>query len=224
MNIVAEVLEVRASLTDYEENHIDTVLAPVPPFKGNGRIQLVVIGQDPTITKAKERGKIKKTLKLDVPGPLRKYIERICAGLEITIENVYATNLFKYFYEKKPAKTPEVLAAHLESNLTLLKKELSEYTDCIIITLGEPVLQLLTDKKHFVKDYWGYETGKFHYLKPYENKLELRVYPFAHFLSINRSYSSFYRRNLDMYIRYVRDSTVEIKTNDTRNNYDHTTP
>ena len=152
MDIVAEAQKIRDSLADYEENHIDTDLAPVPPFKGNGRIKLVVIGQDPTITEVKERKKIKKTLKLDVPGPLRRYIERICAGLDITIDNVYATNLFKYFYEKKPATTPKVLAAHLESNLSLLKKELSEYSDCIIITLGEPVLQLLTDKKHFVKD------------------------------------------------------------------------
>lgn len=205
MNIVAKTLKIRDSLTDYEENHIDTDLAPVLPFIGNGRIKLVVIGQDPTITKVKERRKIKKTLKLDAPGPLKRYIESICTGLEITIENVYATNLFKYFYEKKPASTPKVLAAHLESNLALLKKKLSEYSDCIIITLGEPVLQLLTDKKHFVKDYWGYKNGKFHYLEPDENKLKLRLYPFAHLPSINSPRSSFYRDHLYMYILYVKN-------------------
>ena len=204
MDIVAEAQKFRDSLADYEENHIDTDIAPVPPFKGNGRIKLVVIGQDPTITEVKEKGKIKKTLKLDVPGPLRRYIERICAGLDITIDNVYATNLFKYFYEKKPATTPKVLAAHLESNLSLLKKELSEYSDCIIITLGEPVLQLLTDKKHFVKDYWGYKNGEFHYLEPDENNLKLRVYPFAHLPSINSPRSSFYSAHLDKYIQYVK--------------------
>lgn len=95
MDIFAEALKIRDSLTDYEENHIDTNLAPVLPFKGNDRIKLIVIGQDPTITEVKERGKIKTTLKLDAPGPLRRYIESICRGLEITIENVYATNLFK---------------------------------------------------------------------------------------------------------------------------------
>lgn len=205
MDIIAEALEIRASLTDYEENHIDTDLDPIPPFKGNGRIKLVVIGQDPTITDVDERGKIKTTLKLDVAGPLRHYIERICAGLEITIENVYATNLFKYFYEKKPASTPAVLIAHLEGNLALLKKELSEYTDCIIITLGEPVLQLLTDEKHRVKYYWGYKNDELHYLEPHENKLGLRVYPFAHLPSINSPRSSFYRDRLDMYVRYVKD-------------------
>lgn len=151
MDIIAEALKIRDSLNDYEENHIDTNLAPVLPFKGNDRIKLIVIGQDPTITEVKERGKIKTTLKLDAPGPLRRYIESICRGLEITIENVYATNLFKYFYKKKPASTPKVLAAHLESNLALLKKELSEYSDCIIITLGQPVLQLLTDKSISLK-------------------------------------------------------------------------
>lgn len=204
MDIVVEALKIRDSLTDYEENHIDTNLAPVLPFKGNDRIKLIVIGQDPTITEVKERGKIKTTLKLDAPGPLRRYIESICRGLEITIENVYATNLFKYFYKKKPASTPKVLVAHLESNLALLKKELSEYSDCIIITLGQPVLQLLTDKKHFVKDYWGYKNGEFHYLEPDENKLELKVYPFAHLPSINSPRSSFYRDHLDMYIQYIK--------------------
>lgn len=217
MNIVAEALKVRGSLADYEENHIDTDLEPVPPFKGSGRIRLVVIGQDPTITDVNGRGKINKTLKLDVPGPLRKYIERICAGLGITIENVYATNLFKYFYEKKPASTPKVLAAHLEGNLALLKKELSEYNDCIIITLGEPLLQLLTDKNHFVKDYWGYKNGEFHYLEPDENKLGLKVYPFAHLPSINSSRSSFYRDHIDKYIQYVKDSTIGHRTNDMKN-------
>ena len=89
--------------------------------------------------------------------------------------------------------------------ISILRPEKTKGSDCIIIILGQPVLQLLTDKKHFVKDYWGYKNSEFHYLEPNENKLELRIYPFAHLSSINNPRSSFYRDHLNMYIQYVKE-------------------
>ncbi len=160
LNIADKALLVRNYLTrtnDYIENKIDSTLSPVPPFRGNGQIKLVVIGQDPTIRNTKRRERISCTLNLDKKGALKTYIENICKGLGITLDNVYATNVFKYFYTVPPADTPHVLAAHLQPNLALLKEELSQYLDCPIITLGEPVLKLLTDKKHKVRDYWKYK-------------------------------------------------------------------
>jgi hypothetical protein len=50
----------------------------------------------------------------------------------------------------------DVLYAHLEPNLELLKEELSQYKGIPIITLGEPVLQLLTHPKAKVHEYWDY--------------------------------------------------------------------
>jgi len=147
-NVIEESLKLRNKIKsemDSADNPIDMILDPVPPFKGSGEIKLIIIGQDPTIKNKDQRCKIRKTLNLDKNGSLKTYITEICSSLGIGLENVYATNVFKYFYKDPPANTIDVLYGHLNMNLNLLRNELQIYPDLPVITLGEPVLQLLSD-------------------------------------------------------------------------------
>ncbi|MFA5302767.1 MAG: uracil-DNA glycosylase family protein [Bacteroidales bacterium] len=200
MDIVSKALQVRNKLTDCPENPIDKTLAPVAPFKGKGQIKLVIIGQAPTIRNVNKRDRITCALNLDKVSPLKTYVEKICAGLGITLDNVYATNVFKYFYKNPPSDTPAVLADHLQDNLALLKEELALYRHCTIITLGEPVLQLLSNKKHKIRNYWQYKDTDFHSLAATDNQLNHCIYPFPHQPSLRQN---LYKINLQSYIDFV---------------------
>ena len=196
-----------------KENHslnnpIDLGLNVIPPFKGTSEIKLIIIGQDPTVRKITSRKNITRTLNLDKKNSLKTYISSICEKLGIKLENVYATNLFKYFYTYPPADTPEVLYAHLEPNLELLKQELDEYKGLPIIILGQPLLQLLCGKKALVRNYWGYKkkggktNGNFTYSNESENKLNRDFFPFPHQPSIRKE---FYKNTLDVYTIFVNN-------------------
>jgi len=193
---------------DFVKNPIDLELNVIPPFMGDSEIKLIVIGQDPTIGNVKSRKNISCTLNLGKNNSLKTYISSICERLGITLENVYATNLFKYFYTYPPADTQEVLQAHLEPNLEFLKQELNEYKGLPVITLGQPVLQLLCGKKALVRNYWGYEkktgktNGSFSYSIGSENKLNRDFYPFPHQPSIIKE---FYKNTLDSYTQFMRN-------------------
>lgn len=195
-------------LIDEPANHIIKEYGIVPPYQGNSDIKLVIIGQDPTIRNEEQRKNITCTLNLDKAGSLTRYVEQICEGLGISIKNVYATNIFKYFYSEPPAKTFDVLKNHLEPNLRLLSKELSTFPNIPVITLGEPVLKLLSfDEKVKVREYWGYNphtgtsNGKFKLVSANENKLRRTLFPFCHQPSIRKQ---FYKDTFDKYINYVK--------------------
>jgi len=192
---------------DFDFNRIYVNLDIIKPFIGNGNNKLIILGQDPTIKNEKSRKNVEYTLNLDKKNSLKTYIERICIGLGITIENVYATNLFKYFYTIPPAQTMDVLYAHLQPNLELLKEEIFEFKNIPIITLGEPVLQLLTDPKAKVREYWDYNpntgasNGNFSYSIASENKLSRDFYPFPHQPSIRKK---FYNDTFDKYLKIIK--------------------
>lgn len=113
MDIVEKALGVRDSLVQCSVNPIDYSLGIVPPHIGSGDIKLIILGQDPTVRNAAQRAKIKRTLNLDKgKGALRVYVERICASLGLSLDNVYATNIYKYFYALPPADTFDVLSLH----------------------------------------------------------------------------------------------------------------
>ena len=128
--------------------------------------------------------------------------------MDISIENIYATNIFKYFYTIPPAQTMSVLQAHLAPNLELLKEELSKFPKAKIITLGQPVLQLLAGEKKRVREYWDYNknTGKSNrnctLCKAEDNLLGRDFYPFPHQPSIRKE---FYNVHLGEYIAFVRN-------------------
>lgn len=209
MNIIEKARKIRDELRLYKDsptNPIDLELPIIPPFFGGGEIKLIIIGQDPTIKNDKGRKLITSTLNLNKRNSLYSYINVICQGLRINIENVYATNLFKYFYTIPPANTLGVLEKHLESNLELLQKEISVYKNVIIITLGEPVLKLLIGPKAKVRGYWGYDSLKKIGFKRFnfssaENKiLGYDFYPFPHQPSIRKE---FYKNTLNEYIQFI---------------------
>jgi len=209
MKTTEKALQIRNQLkskNDCIENSINDALPILPPFVGKDNIKLVIIGQDPTVRNNNSRSKISCTLNLDKNNSLKRYIEQICFGLGISLENVYATNIFKYFYTVPPANTLNVLNQHLEPNLQLLNAELENYREAIIITLGEPVLKLLTDDKNKVRKYWDYDekTGisnmKFSFVEARVNKLGRDFYPFPHQPSLRKD---FYSENLSKYISYI---------------------
>ncbi len=202
MDIIEKVIAIRDSLPQESSNLIDYSLAPIPPFCGKKTIKLIILGQDPTIRNIKQRSKIQYALNLDNnKSPLRKYIEKICAGLDLSLDNIYATNIYKYFYTFPPADNLDVLKRHLEPNLKLLESELSDFEECPIITLGEPVLKLLTNSNEKVRDYWNYNDCGFHYNSPIQNILHRPIFPFPHQPSIRKE---FYNGNFLRYLDYMK--------------------
>lgn len=208
-NIINQVSLIRYKLVHCAENPIDISLNPniIKPYIGNDDIRLIIIGQDPTVKNINSRKKIETTLNLDKNNALTLYISNICKGLGLSLSNVYATNLFKYFYTYPPASTMDVLYKHLQPNLKLLRKELEAYPLCPIITLGEPLLKLLTNSSEKVRNYWDYHlntgtTGhSFLYSKDTLNCLGRNFFPFPHQPSIRKK---FYNDTFDSYIEYVK--------------------
>jgi len=205
-------LQIRNSLkskNDFKENQIDSNLQPVLPFRITNKIKLIILGQDPTVKNEKSREYIEYTLNLDKAGSLQAYINQICGSLGIHFENIYATNIFKYFYTYPPERTMQVLHSHLPSNLELLKEELAAYLNVPIIALGLPVLQLLADEKAQVRDFWSYNSktrkcdGKYTFCQAKDNKLGRDIYPFPHQPSIRKE---FYSDNLKNYINFMKSN------------------
>ena len=202
MDFKKEVEDIMQQLPQYADNLIQPESGIVPPFIGKSEIKLIIIGQDPTIKNVERRKNINVTLNLDKNGALRTYIERICLSLGFLLDNIYATNLFKYFYTIPPAQTFDVLKAHLNDNLTLLTKELSVFPKCPTITLGEPVLKLLVnqEKPDMVRYYWDYNKntkcseGNFHFVSANDNKLARDFFPFCHQPSIRKE---FYKKTFE---------------------------
>lgn len=211
INFNEEIENIFQQINDNPANPISKNSGFVPPFNKDGKnIKLIIIGQNPTIRNAERRKGITITLNLDKSGALRRYVEEICNGLNISLANIYATNVFKYFYTIPPAQTFEVLEKHLSPNLVLLEKELSNYPNCPIITLGEPVLNLLVNKNTKVRDYWGYDakthksTKAFKCVLPEKNKLNRIIFPFCHQPSIRKD---FYKDTLTQYIGFVKEKS-----------------
>ncbi len=213
MEITPEVKKIRQALKesqDFDGNPIDLTLPVVPPFRGNGEIKLIILGQDPTIRNVAPRIKITCTLNLDKTNSLKTYVNRICTELGITIDNVYATNLFKYFYTVPPSETMEVLINHLQPNLDLLQRELDKFKNIPVITLGEPVLQLITNEFEKVREFWDYNVktkttdGRFTYSHAKDNQIKRDFFPFPHQPSIRKE---FYKNTLTDYLQFMKSET-----------------
>lgn len=212
MNTISKALNIRnllISKSDSDTNKIDPNLDPIPPFIGSSSIKLIILGQDPTVKNVKSRSKIKTTLNLDKNNALKRYIDEICKELNISIDNVYATNLFKYFFTNPPASNFPILLEHLEPNLQLVLEEINQFKQVPIIILGEPLLKLLTDKNNKVRLYWDYNAKtkdsnlNFKFSNKNENKLNRDIYPIPHQPSIRKE---FYRKNFQKYIKIINNS------------------
>lgn len=189
--------------------HIDKQRRYIPiPKVGSGEIEIVIIGQDPTVRREKSRDTIEVVLNLDKQNSLYRYVSSIVEKLGYDIErNLYATNLLKCFYVAPPASIPNLVRQHTPYWIELLKAELEQYPNAVVITLGEPVLtSLVTNGSKKVRDYWGYQgknqanINNFNYCDANNNLLQRDFFPFPHQPSIRKQ---FYSNYLDEYIQFV---------------------
>jgi hypothetical protein len=194
--------------------YIDFSLTPPSPFRGQGPIRLIVLGQDPTVQKPDYRKKIKVTLLLNQPGWLRTYLNKVCQRLGIDLdENIYATNLLKNFFsippDKMRKKDPSFFQKAAEHWIPLLKKEIAEFKNVPILPLGEPVLNCLTKSpaRTLIRHYWGYEGParygqNFAFIPPSENILSRIIFPFPHIPGLAHK---FYRQQMDGYLAFMKE-------------------
>jgi hypothetical protein len=196
--------------------YLDTAL-PIPsPYIGTGPIRLVVLGQDPTIRDTQRRRLIRTALNLDRRGSLLAYLGTICESLGLDLKkHVYATNLIKNFFSIPPTDIRDIPVFALAASvwLPLLLEEIAPFASAPVITLGEPLLQIVASKgpSERVRDYWGYvphwqssrHSPEFRYLEPLDNRLNRTVLPFPHQPSLRKPY---YRTYLPSYLRFVRRS------------------
>lgn len=195
--------------------YINKSLKPPVPFRGRGKIRLIVLGQDPTVQDPKFWDKIKVTLLLDQPGGLRTYLGKICEALGFSLdENIYATNLLKNFFTVPPDKFrkghPEFFGKASDYWVPLLKKELEEFENVPVLPLGEPVLNCLTRSPDWVliRNFWGYEGpgrygDSFRFIPPAENILERTIFPFPHLPGMTHI---FYRQQMNGYLDFMKRS------------------
>lgn len=181
-------------------------------YNGGGKIKLIVIGQDPTIRNKASRKNITTVLNLDKPGKLQRYIFGICESLSIDPNTeLYATNLFKNFFEETPDYADNNLYKFFDYWFPVLQKEMYRLPDVPVMFLGDNVLEFLTLKgvdKH-VRNYWGYtdnwhETGgngTMKHIYPHENLLNKIVFPFPQQPSIIKE---FYASRLTAYTDFIK--------------------
>jgi len=185
---------------------------PIPKvYSGNGRIKLVILGQDPTVKNKASRATITTVLNLDKSGSLKNYLSRICTGLGISLENVYATNYLKNFFTEPPTQIKEIdiFKEFTPYWLPLLKEELAQFPHVPIIVLGQPLLLPIVcgGASSLVRDYWAYtanwksgEKGIYRYVEPDKNILGRVVFPFPHQPSIGKQ---FYTKRFEEYIAFI---------------------
>jgi uracil-DNA glycosylase len=193
---------------------VDASLTPPAPFRGKGKIKLVVLGQDPTVQKPEHRKNIKVTLLLDQPGRLKTYLGDICNGLDIDVdENIYATNLLKNFFtvppDKRRKEDPQFFQKAADHWIPLLKEEIEEFENVPVLPLGEPVLNCLTKSPDwvFIRYYWGYEGPakygrNFGYIRPEENVLSRVIFPFPHLPGLTHK---IYRQQKAGYLEFMME-------------------
>lgn len=212
--IINDAKQIRSSLLRNAvlARHIDRGRDNIPtPWIGSGEIKLILIGQDPTVKNEKSRDAIKTVLNLDKQTSLYRYLSFVAERIGCSVEeNVYATNLLKCFFVAPPASIPSAVKEHAPYWIDLLKKELAQYPNAQVITLGEPLLRaLVTSDSKKVRDYWGYRGNNlanidhFKYCDESANLLQRSFFPFPHQPSIRKA---FYRSYIDKYIDFMRKS------------------
>ncbi|MFC1569107.1 hypothetical protein ACFL4L_02625 [bacterium] len=216
------ISESNVILNNLQENdRIAQYLDPLPiprPYTGNGLIKLIILGQDPTVKNAESRMNIYQVLNLDKEaGALYKYLDNICKALELDLkENVYATNVIKNFFTEPPTVIYEstgidVLQESAPLWLPLLQQEIDQLPNIPIISLGEPILNVLVKNgSPLMKTYWGYtEIWQNGHLKGFskiaaeKSVIHRPIFPVVHQPAKN---ILFYKYVTPLYINYVRNS------------------
>ena len=144
---------------------------------------------------------------------MQRYIHRICEGLNIDpLKELYATNLFKNFFEEPPDHNSEILKKFFDLWFAVLKEEVEAFPGVPVAVLGDPVLNFISanSQNQFVRNYWGYHedwkkgvSEPFKHLPPEENLLKSNIFPFPRVSSIIKE---FYYERFDNYLNYITDS------------------
>lgn len=192
---------------------------PIPkPYLGTGEIRLVIIGQDPTVQQEQQRQAITTVLNLDKRGGLLVYLAQLCRDLGLSLENVYATNACKNFFIKPPTAITEldVLEAGAPIWLPVLRAELAQFPEALVISLGQPVLSMLV-KPGFsrqMRDYWGYHrrwregySTPMHLIAAEESSVDRMIFPFVHQPTIRSQRAEFYRVKRGEYLGFIREQS-----------------
>ncbi|MFC2065064.1 hypothetical protein ACFLXB_08215 [Chloroflexota bacterium] len=217
LDLASEIEQITDNLirSQYKPFIDGSINAPVP-FRGEGEIKLIILGQDPTVQNPEYRKKIKVTLLLNQPGGLRNYLGNICNGLGINLDkNVYATNLLKNFFTKPPdqirkekSEFMQLVAAYW---IPLLIKEISVFPNIPVLTLGEPILNCLlkTSDRVLIRNYWGYKgpalyDENFYFIPSEENVLNRSIFPFPHIHGLKKK---LYMSQIGGYVKFMRKMT-----------------
>lgn len=190
---------------------VDTIHEIPKIYCGEGRIKLIVVGQDPTIINKASRRNITTVLDLDKPGKMQRYIFGVCEELGIDpFKELYATNLFKNFFEHPPRYPSEVLNKFFGLWFPILKEEISLFPEVPVITLGDHLLDftLMENTDRCVRNYWGFTENwkiganlSYKHILPNENLLGRKIFPFPRQPSILKQ---FYLDRRKSYIEYVK--------------------
>ena len=183
---------------------------PVPfsNAKSVSDVKLIIIGQDPTVREKETRARIKTVLMLDESKHLKSYISLICSELGVSFDEIYATNLYKCFFNIPPQDDEKILTRHFRYWIELLIEEVNTFPDASVITLGQPVIkQLIHTGSKELKTYWDYignSTSSRRYSSvPSENNfLQRTFYPLPHLPSYNQN--KFYKNYFKDYCGFVR--------------------
>ncbi len=177
------------------------------PFRGSKPL-VMVLGQDPTISK----GEVNSVLDLeDTKSKLFHFvISEIIEGVGLGKDDIYATNLIKCRFpnNKTPklisqGKIKEYLAPFFNNCREHLKREVRLIKPKIVLSLGEPVHQMLRESYHWevpskMKDAFG---------KSYEVSIKgdkVEYIPCIHYNSRNKSlYRSLWQSFIENLIETV---------------------
>lgn len=196
--------------------YIDTKHKIPEVYCGTGQIKLIIIGQDPTVKNKASRKNITTVLSLDKPGKLQRYIFKICSYLNIDpVNEVYATNLLKNFFEEPLTDDKKVISKFAHHWVPVLKEELEPYRKVPVMTVGDTVLNLLfcSEHKNLVRNYWGYHedwknglTLPFEHCDPSSNILGRDLFPFPNQPSIVKD---FYASRIEKYTEYMKEKLMQ---------------
>jgi len=139
-----------------------------PYFREGDELRLMLIGQDPTISRKPER--VQYVLMLDQPnGSLSRWLREEVLGEDIFKScTLYATNLVKCgFREPPPSRLGglKFLRPYFDNCKDHLAEEISGFEPTLVLTLGEPAHKLfittLDNRSDFSEDMKNAFTGKF---------------------------------------------------------------
>jgi hypothetical protein len=131
---------------------------------------------------------------------------------------VHATNACKCFFTAPPTtlkdkQQVDVLEGSAHLWLPVLRRELAQFPDAMVISLGEPVLSVLVEVGYprSMRLYWGYHKdwrqGKrtaFRYISAVESRVGRARFPVVHEPTLRGRRADFYREQRDAYFAYLR--------------------